>query len=359
MTGGLAYLPLGIHLGLTEAEYHADPSFSNSGIRNLRISPLTYWVKSPLNPSYEPDDSEAKDTGKAFHKRILGGAEVFQAAYAAKLDPADYPKALRSGEQLRAYCKELLLKQSGTLAEMSARIREVDAVVELWAEIEEDYLNAHQGKEFLPKSTMQQVELAAASLEADPETAKLFRLGFPEVSIFWQDEATGVRMKARLDYLTLAAVTDLKTFSNPQERPLLEAVANSLVNRGYGTQAVAYLDAVRQAKRMLLELGMKAVYFHEAMLDATFDFDTWFGKLAKSSEHRFVFIFQESGAVPNVDAVEFSRNINFFDIVEFSYRWGIDQYRQCMERWGPSVPWVAPRKVRKLEDEDLPLWAFK
>ena len=358
MSSTLAYHAPGIHLGLPEAEYHADPSFSNSGLKHLRVSPLTYWTNSPLNPDHEPEDTDAKETGKAFHSRILEGAKAFAAAYAPELDPDDYPDALKSGDQLRKYCKELVLKQSGTLAEMSARIREVDAVVELWTEIEDSYHKRHEGKVFLPKAVMRRIELAAGALEADPETAKLLTGGFSEVSIFWIDPDTGVRMKARLDYLTLEAITDLKTFSNPQEKPLREAVANALASR-YGTQPIVYLQAVRQLKAMLREFGMKAVHLHESMLEAAFEFDGWFSRFTKSPEHRFVFVFQESGAAPNVEVIEFPRNINYFDIVTFRVEWGIRQYRECMERWGPDVPWVSPAAVHTLEDEDLPLWALK
>src|SRR4051794_2100048 len=118
MTGLKPHLQ-GVYLGMPEADYHADPSLSNSGIQNLRVSPLTYWINSPLNPEFEPEETDATNTGKAFHKRILEGKAAFDATYAPELTLVDYPDALKSGDQLRSYCKVLGLKQSGTLAEMS------------------------------------------------------------------------------------------------------------------------------------------------------------------------------------------------------------------------------------------------
>lgn len=349
----------GIYFGMSEAEYLADPSLSNSGIKNLLVSPLTYWVNSPLNPEREPEETDATSTGKAFHKRILEGAEAFHATYAQALDPADYPKALKSGDQLRSYCKELVLKPSGTLAEMSARIREVDAVVQLWTEIEAEYLQTHAGKEFLPKRVISQIELAASTVEANPATAALFTGGFPEVSIFWVDQATGVRMKARLDYLTLEVIPDLKTFSNSQGKPLGLAVTTAMASYGYGVQAVVYLDAISQFKRLFRELGMEAVHIGESLLNAAFDFEAWLKRLVKAPDHRFVFMFQETGRVPNVAIREFNRNTNFYDICRFQYEAGQAAYRAAVERWGYGQPWVEPAEIVTLEDEDFPLWAFK
>ncbi len=348
----------GIYLGMPFEEYLADPSLSNSGIQDLRVSPLTYWVNSVLNPNREPDDTEAKDTGSAFHKRILEGKEAFEAAYAPKLEREDYPNALKSGDELKAYCETLQLKKSGTLAELSARIREVDAVVELWTEIEAEHLKRHEGKEFLSKSLIERIQLAASFLESSPETAPLFTGGFPEVSVFWIDETTGVRMKARFDYLTLDTITDLKTFSNSQGKPLAEAVTSAIASYGYGTQAVIYLDAVQQAKRMLREQGFAAVHLGERYASAAFDFEGWFKQLAAARDHRFVFVFQESGRVPNIAIRQFSRNMNFYDISAFTYEFMLRRYRECMDRWGPSVPWAEPPTVEELADEDFPLWAF-
>ena len=44
--------------------------------------------------------------------------------------------------------------------------------------------------------------------------------GYSEVSIFWIDPGSGVRLKARLDYLKVKAIVDLKTFSNSLGKPV-------------------------------------------------------------------------------------------------------------------------------------------
>lgn len=347
----------GIYFGLSFRDYLADPALSNSGIQNLRISPLTYWVNSPLNPDYEPEETKATETGKAFHSRILEGKEAFAAAYAPKLSKDDFPDALKSGDELKAKCAELMLPKSGTLAELSARIRAIDPHVQLWSEIEAAHLELHAGKEFLSKGTLAQIELAASAIEANPATAELFSGGFPEVSIIWVDEATGVRMKARLDYLTLSCISDLKTFSNSLGKPLGLAVAHAMATYGYGLQAITYLDAVRNAKRMLAA-DPKAARFCGGWLGVPFDFDAWLAKFKAAPEPRFVFAFQETGGVPNVALRQMNRNTHYFDLMTDQYRFQIERYRECVERWGFGRPWVDPAEVELLEDQDFPLWVF-
>jgi hypothetical protein len=348
MNGAVTYRDPGVYFGLPESDYLADPALSNSGIQNLRVSPLTYWVNSPLNPAFEPEETDAKSTGRAFHKRILEGKAAFDAAYAPELDKADYPDALKSGEELRAKCQELGLPKSGTLAELVKRIRAVDPEVELWHELEAEWLSRHGDKEFLPVRTIQQIELAAGAVEANPATAELLRGGYPEVSIFWIDPQTGVRIKARIDYLTFAAIVDLKTFSNSMGRPLGQAVVHSMANYGYGIQAVTYMEAVRAA----LELVRVGLVFGEVDRG-------WLDRFLRVADRRFVFVFQETGRVPNVAMKEFNRNTNFYDITKFQYEAAVHRYKECTDRWGFDKPWMEAATIELLQDEDFPLWVFQ
>lgn len=317
----------GVYHGMPFAEYLADPALSSGGIRDLRVSPLTYWANSPLNPDREQRESPAMTEGTAFHKRILEGRGRFSEAYAPELDPNDHASALKSGDRLRAHCERLGLKKSGTLAELSRLIRQHDPDVPLWTEIEAEHQARHADKAFLPRKVLARIEAAAQSIEADPATAALFRDGEPEVSIFWEDQETGVRLKARLDYLTATTVADLKTFSNAQNRPLKDAVSYAVAANGYGTQAVHYLHAVDRCE---------GVHGHP----------------------RFVFVFLENGIAPNVLAREFTRDAVYFEIVEQEYRQALRFYRQCLDRWGTAQPWVSAARVEPFRDEDFPLWSY-
>src|SRR3546814_14526079 len=67
--------------------------------------------------------------------------------------------------------------------------------------------------------------LFRSMIEKHPDLSKAFSGGHPEVSIFWQDEQTGISCKARLDYLKARAIVDLKTFSNPLSKPIDKAIS--------------------------------------------------------------------------------------------------------------------------------------
>lgn len=319
----------GVYYDMPQTDYLRDPSLSASGMRDLRVSPLTYWVNSPLNPdrSQERESSTAMTEGTAYHKRILEGRDAFYAAYAPELDRKDHPTALKSGDELRACCARLRLKKTGTIAELLERIKAVDASAPLWSDIEADHASLHAGKEFLSPRTIKRIEMAAQSIGSDPATRALVRGGNAEVSIFWVDDETGVPLKARLDYVTTEAVADLKTFSNAAGRPLAEAVSYAVATNRYGTQAVHYLNAMESS-------GLGSV------------------------ETRFVFLFVENGTAPNVLVREFARNAIYFEIVEQEYRQAIGFYRECLDRWGTDRPWTSSAVVESFRDEEFPSWTY-
>ncbi len=90
----------GVFFGMAEDHYHAVPALSASGVKNLRMSPLDFYMRAPwLNAHYEadndePEDSFAKVLGRAYHKRILEGREAFIACYAPAFDPSAHKGAL-------------------------------------------------------------------------------------------------------------------------------------------------------------------------------------------------------------------------------------------------------------------------
>lgn len=88
-----------------------------------------------------------------------------------------------------------------------------------------------------------EAEACAASVKADPDAGPLFDTGRAEVSLFWDDEQTGVRMRGRLDWLRddLVIGVDLKTAASADP----ETFARSAANYGYAQQQAQYEDAIR------------------------------------------------------------------------------------------------------------------
>lgn len=341
----------GIYFGLGEDDYHADDSFSSSGIKNLLVSPLTYWVNSPMNPDYEEATSDPMRTGKAFHKRIVEGAEAFDECYVQELDPADYPEVLVTADDLKARLSELGLKKSGAKIDLIKRLQEAEPDTQIWDLLLEQHEGAHEGKILIKPDLYESVQRAAAIV--DRQVGKAFTGGYPEVSLFWIDEL-GVRMKCRVDYLKTQAQVELKSFNNPFKRPLDKAIATAMANEGYMVQGVVYLHSVQQVKEML-RAGKGVV---------SGDVDpAWLEAFKNHPDHAFIFVFVEQGKVPNVRVREFTRgahggDLNLYFMTPWQrYREAMETYARYREHYGEK-PWIENDPMRPFEDRDFPLWAF-
>jgi len=347
----------GIYFGLDEAAYHADPALGSSGIKDLLISPLTYWVNSALSAEAVDNDTPAKDKGNAFHKRLLEGPEAFALHYAVKPEKSDYPDALDGAKDLAARCVDLGQPKSGTIAELCARIRAADPEAKLWPDIIAAFEAENEGKTIIKAETMAEIDRHARIVEVHEGTQNAFRGGFPEVSMFWTDEH-GIRCKLRVDYLKVRAAVDLKSFSNSMGLPVDEAVGRQMASYLYHLQGVHYMAGLETLKAMYREHGPSIV--HGDAPDKE-----WLDAFAAPGGHRFFFVFLETGNVPNTRIRELRRSVKpqgernaYWISAETKIAKAKEIFLQCMSHYGPDRPWVDPQPARALEDEDFPLWAL-
>lgn len=236
--------------------YHSDccagPSISSSGLRTIEARSLAhYWAGSYLNPAREPvAESAAFTLGRAAHHLLLGErgfAEQFV------LRPAELHGEPWQGN--RKACKAWLVEQA-----------------------------AH-GKTVITEAQIANIRGMADALKRHPLVAGGLMNGEIERSLIWQDDETGVWLKARPDALPLNGeiVVDLKTTSDASPR----AIAKSFSDYGYHQQLA------------LISQGMKKVL----------------GR--KPGNDDFVLIFVESSApwavsVRPVDpqAIDYGRMLN-------------------------------------------------
>lgn len=103
------------------------------------------------------------------------------------------------------------------------------------------------GKVPILRREVDHAEKMAESIKAHNAAHSLLTNGSPEVSLFWVDEATGVKCRARLDWLPKRAihgrftVPDLKT--SPSSDPA--SFAKSIAKFGYYGQQAHYSDGIR------------------------------------------------------------------------------------------------------------------
>lgn len=272
---------LGLYDDMPEGDYHRDPvpggSLSASGAKKL-LPPscpamFAYERQFPVVPS------KAMNLGSAAHKLVLGrGAE-------------------------------LVLVDADNYQTKAARETRDDALA--------------VGKVPLLEAEYGEVRAMAAALRDHPVASALFdpeRGGRAEVSLFWEDPATGITRRGRLDWLPPTGtgriiIGDYKTAISANPDSIVKAVANF----GYHQQHPWYVD------------GVRAIF--------------------PGAEVRFVFVFQEKTPPYLVSVVELDHEAVL--VGDDLNRQAIDKYVACTETgvWPGYVPDTQVLKI------SLPAWA--
>lgn len=336
----------GVFFGLPEEEYHAALALSASGVKQLRVSPLAWWMGSPLNPNRDETDTEteAKKIGKAYHSRIVEGAEVFRARYAPELDPADFPDALRTIADLTEALQRFDVKvKSGTRKpEMIKWLLACDPTAQIWDLIERSHAEANLGKVMLNAPLIDRIESAAAMIECHPQLHKAFQDGMPEVSIFWRDGASGVPCKARLDYLKPRAIIDLKTFELRDIEPN-RAIARAVATYKYHVQACFYRWAADAIPGLLDDKKVSG------QCDPKF-----VRELHDAHEKTFMFVWQAKGIAPVVYGKVLGRGI-VMDLGDHAIGDALLKWKYAWAKFG-TEPWLEYTEIETFQDSDFPSW---
>ena len=188
---------------IPEAEYFADPALSCSGAK-LLLPP-----SCPAKFRYRQDHPEHKDVfdrGSAAHKMVLGAGPPI-----VLVDAPDWRGKAAKEAREAAYAEgatPLLLADAAGIWAMAGVIR----------------------------------EHPIAGVLLNPDLG-----GRPEQSLFWADEETGVRRRARVDWLPdlhlggRPILTDYKTCTSAAP----DAIAKAVANYGYYMQDAWYTDGIR------------------------------------------------------------------------------------------------------------------
>lgn len=342
----------GIYFHMPEAQYHAIDRLSSTGIKKLMISSLTFWTET-FDPDYQRPETIFMKKGKAYHKRILEGDEAFTDSYVAALSKEDHPDALDKAYELTDYCDKHDLKKSGVKPILIQRILESDPSMKdnILLLLQESFDKEHANQIQISKEEFNEIEKAAAILEAS-HFAMHFSGGFPEVVLLWTDEVTGVKCKARLDYLRHDLVPDLKTFSNSQRKSIEVCVSQAIAYERYNIQACFYMNGLKAVKK-LIKAGEAAFIDAEKYGD--------FINMLLENEQEFVFVFQETGQVNNCLARKFvskthSQNNNYWYATQDKIFDMMHKYRDFMKSHGKELAWLEHQETEYFDDSDFPIW---
>lgn len=191
-------------------EYLARQELSASGIKKLARSPAYYkWSKEN-----ETFDSKALKLGKAVHSAILT-PDLFKTEFA---------------------CAPIC-----------------DRRTKAGKEIFDAFSMANQGKEILSSEDFLEAVAISNSVLASPKIKNMLSKGEAEKTFFF--EIDGVKMKARLDFVSNNAIVDIKTTKNADAR----IFANDCISLGYDMQFAIYQEAVFQETGDRLPVVLLAV----------------------------------------------------------------------------------------------------
>jgi hypothetical protein len=197
---------------MTNAEYHAQPALSASGMKLLIEAPALFDYQRK-----HPRHSDAFDFGSVWHALILGDKsaefEIVQKQNRQKewVDAYDYDT--KSAQECR------------------------DRIVA-------------EGKTPILAKDLRLAEAMAERFRGDPWVAEWMDLdkGAIEQSAFWEDRRTGIQLRARFDFLPIAEpgrqfrVIDPKSAKSSNPDQWLRAAADY----GYHIQAALYLRAIKE-----------------------------------------------------------------------------------------------------------------
>ena len=378
LEGQPAFPTPGIYFGMPEEEYHSIHACSASGIKNLSVSSMDYWAQSLLNPEKEEDSG--KDSGKltpkqlgcAYHAFIVEGEAVFNERYAVALDKDEVRK--RCDEAGLTFCVTIAdiraaidaagAKPKGTSKDALAdQLLDLDAAAIVWDKLLNEHAEANEGKLMISPVMYRRIRIADAMITKDPQLKDAFSGGHAEVSIFWYDEKTGIPMKARLDYLKMNHLIDLKSFGNQQGKPVQRAIDMAISNNKYFIPVVIYLEAIEAAKKMVrdapkfkkpvFEGGHNAdgKWCHRLAVPALIE---WCWTWAHQPQPDVLFIFQQTGIAP-VTRGRIMPTAGAYVVTQGAVQYLKRKWRRCAETYGKD-PWVDFEPVVATVDESL-TWA--
>lgn len=206
-----------------EVYHHAanllpEPSLSSSGAKTiLEKSPAHFWHTSPMNPNRPlQEDKPHFSIGKAAHDLLLLG-----------------------GDWEKNY---FVLPEGFSRAKTKQFAEEIAAA---------DFAKS-KGKTLIRAADMELVKRIADKISSSEDARNALIRGVPELTLVWQDELTGVWLRARPDFMPFSCiegapirvVTDLKMMAATNCSP--RGFSKAIDNFGYHISAAHYGEGIKQ-----------------------------------------------------------------------------------------------------------------
>jgi hypothetical protein len=343
----------GIYFGLEPEPYHADPALGSGDVKRLLFSAPDFWWHSKFNPARPEDTGDTPNMifGRAVHAMVLEGPEVFAKDYMREpsgegliVTDEDASRWIAdNASRIPADVKTLPRSKSGKLA----LIHQIDPGVPILDAIkrraDEDGMTILNGDDY------DRIVVASQMISRNPELARAFQGGMPEVSIFWEqpvpEAGTVIRCKARLDYLKVRGIGDLKSIRNVFGIQFPAACRKNIANYRYDVQAAHYMRA-------------RATLPGHVAAGAVFgDHDPeWLARVAAADEYAFAFVFYQATQAPITWACSLSPGNPILEFGTADVDRALLNYARFYERYGTEAAWILAEPVAELDLSEMPAW---
>lgn len=343
-------LPFGIHFGLKDEDYFADPGLGSNSVKSIAFDACEYQFDVIYG---EDKDTAALQWGHAIHKRVLEGKKAFEDTYIIKPDPTDYPGLLTTNKELKEHAQSLGLNLSGKNRkdDFIKAIRQFDGVTPIWEVIMNDFdSRIENGHRTLEPKIRGQVEFAAQWMQMDRVVGAAmentqFVGGAPEVSMIW--DRNGVRCKSRLDYLIPNSIIDLKSFSPARNISLVKGVGNAIGNFWYDMQAVHYEDGWQSCRE----------HFHKGNVFGEQPWPTFLDEVYDRPRPEWVWVFIKRTGAPQTMTWLFPQETELWKTAALERQNGLEEYAAKREKFGLEKPWPPEHEVYEVYDGLVPTWS--
>lgn len=180
---------------LSNPDYQLRDEISGSGLSDI-------YFTSPAHFKYqERDETPALRFGIASHSMVLEPKE-FDKEFVRGVDSEQYPDALVTQNDMKAWLKERGQKVSGNKPDLVIRILELEPDTQIMDSLVSEFELSNDDKTILTPEDFDNCQSMRKTLMQDDRIAEMLTGGFSEYSLI--GELEGVRVKNRPDLITSA-----------------------------------------------------------------------------------------------------------------------------------------------------------
>jgi len=241
-------LPDGVYFDMPAEIYHALHRNSASGIKEVIVSPAKYWANSWMNlEKEERATTDAQRYGSAYHCAILE-PHLFEVEYCREFTKANMPAGAgcKTDQDMKDALKDMglpMTQKGESVGGRAERLLAAGYAFPIWHIYYQQWLELVGKRTILKSHEWDAVKRDQNIMLSIPEIAEMFEGGYAEVSVLWTDPETGIRFKARMDYLKVEGFNDLKTYANSMDKVTRQHLVDAFRFNRYYVQWVLYWRA--------------------------------------------------------------------------------------------------------------------